>query len=223
MKQSNITIFKTSFVNNQAVCHNEMCIDDSENLHFAPQGGALAIYESDLLIKYSIFDSNCASRLGGAIHAIKSTINISTTTCVNNSAANNENDSTTYGGVLCSNQSAINFTECNLNFNRADYGGVMATVRSILVIDNDTFIDNSAKRGGGVIISYQDHVCAVRNHFMNNYSGERGGSVTAAWSSIVATTNSFINSTSYAAGVVFAGGYYKLQLEYIQPKFCKTW
>ena len=90
-----------------------MCMNDSENLHFAPQGGALAIYESNLLTKYSILDSNCASRLGGAIHAIKSTIKIFATTGVNNLAANND---TTHGGVLYSNQSTISFTECNLNF-----------------------------------------------------------------------------------------------------------
>ena len=72
----NISILNTTFANNQAVCHDELC-----NKRFTvPRGGALAVQTSNLLIQSTIFNSNHANGLGGAIFTIQSNIKTIATT-----------------------------------------------------------------------------------------------------------------------------------------------
>ena len=55
----NISILNTTFANNQAAYHDELC--RNKNLLTVPRGGTLAVKKCNL---YTIFNSNHANRLG---------------------------------------------------------------------------------------------------------------------------------------------------------------
>ena len=200
----NISILNTTFADNQAVCHDELC----RNKRLAvPRGGALAVQTCNLLIQSTIFNSNHTNGLGGAMHTIQSNIRAIATIFFNNSAVTVMNESITNsgsGGVLSALISTINFTKSTFTFNRANYGGAMYTQTSIITLINNTFTDNNAKFDGGVLRSFTDYnVHVIRCQFINN-SATDGGSISADKSNINSTQNVFSHNYAKKDAIMIA-------------------
>lgn len=137
-------------------------------------GGAISLYDSDVIVKNSYFESNQAKN-GGAISILNGMGNL---TVINSSFY--KNNASDRGGAL--DVEALNtynvkyFAEVvNSTFesNCAEYGG--AIVGGDNTISNCVFIQNTAKVWGGAVL-FNDTISTIDNSIFENNKAEAGSS-----------------------------------------------
>ena len=199
---NHINISKSTFINNQATIIDRLFASyDGRNNIQRTVGGAVAIFNTTMVINGSIFINNTSSEdgEGGALSIQqKSVTNIHDSEFLGNSA-------NTSGGALFIRESDVIINRGKFQQNNASKGGVMGLMQhSTIALINSTFMRNSAKLSGGVasidqssnlhdshglFIHNRAHkaggvLCAIRSGLMLNYSifsfnhaNENGGAI----------------------------------------------
>ena len=129
------------------------------------QGGAIAVYGSQVTLTGCVFEDNTASSIGGAIYLTDYNESIIGCEFRNNHAV--EGGAIYLGSGNCTIDS--NLFEGNV----ADFGGAIrvgGTPVTLAVSDN-TFQSNSAATNGSAIMTRRDNISFVDNLFVDNQSG----------------------------------------------------
>ena len=208
---STVTINSTTFKNNtaefgdgaiDAFLSSNITIDSSTFIHnSAYENGAVSVEDSVITIYSSTFINNTATADdGGAIGALRSTVSIDSSTFANNIAVS--------GGAVASSQvsrPATMIRNCIFLNNTASNSGGAVSTDLYTIIDNSTFIENTARLGGAVLaigtIAISDSV------FINNivyrddyYSGHGGALYIDLRNSTIVDNCTFINNIANSDG-----------------------
>lgn len=195
-------------------------------------GGVIDVYTSGVITIYnSFFAYNIGEDDAGVINSFGMVIlSIYNSTFINNSATDDggviyvrQANSVTIGGSTFIGNSAHQggvatvtamfqnittmLTNCTLSHNTADFGGVIATLASgVVVIDHSIFNYNRGFFQGGVVYAFQSGRIFIDNStFVSNTAGT--GGVVAVFRNIVVqvATSAFIsNNASNDGGAIYA-------------------
>ena len=124
---------------------SSFCIANStfSNNHAVSWSGVLYAYDSSINITNSYFMNNGAHN-GGVLYASDSSLTITSSSFINNRAG--------HGGILLTSYSSFSITTSDFTYNSAGHGGVMyADLSSLITIIGDTYVNNLANYGGGVV------------------------------------------------------------------------
>ena len=106
--------------------------------------------------------------IGGALYAAFSTVLVSRTAFMSNTAE--------VGGAAFAVHSSVNFSHCTISYNRGIQGGaITVTAQSTVHIDGSTFSRNSARYSGGVILAYYNSMATVSNSIITHNRAGYGG------------------------------------------------
>lgn len=183
----NINIINNTFINNTATSHGGVSCVFSTHVTFAgctfinnsaPSSGAIHFHSAGNLVDNCTFINNRANGTGddgyaGAVGLVYSTnggVTISNSKFFNNSANN-------YGGAIevqggGSNAKIVN---CTLENNSAGYGGAIRIQGSNTLVENSTFINNSAITNGGAISITGDDTIVSNSIIANNTAANGAG------------------------------------------------
>ena len=169
-------------------------------------GGALVITSSTVNISSTYFVNNSA-KMGGAIYSqMESNINIINCTFVNNSATGCGDDGC-HGGALFIDRGCT-VTAHNSTFinNSARYGGgAIATFQgTFLDSAHNLFSSNRVGKCGGVISTYSHGKIGINKSFYTNNTGTNGGAIcTLSYGNVTVNNSSFENNKGVDSGGVF--------------------
>ena len=137
---------------------------------------------------------NRASRRGGAIRAVRSTINLTNSSFVNNQARAS-------GGAVFGFQSVVSFSFSLFLGNSAEEkGGAISVASSNVTVTACAFRNNSASNSGGAINTAASIANFANNSFYSNFALKRGGAVFANESSLCLLGNSFVRNDVRISG-----------------------
>ena len=193
----------------------------------AYQGGAISspIYNTNLTITHSRFESNSAQQRGGAISVEFGNLTLQTSNLSNNSAGlvggavdlqrngpyvmeNNTfaNNNAMSGGALAmeSIEEAVAVKGNLFSGNHASlYGGALfemsAYSSSYLTIENNTFFANQANEGSGAL-DIEDAALIRNNTFSNNRAPQKGASLYIGYNADVNLVNNIFEQNLDTAG-----------------------
>lgn len=156
-KGSNIAVINSTFVGNYAVCPRGRPATQVFN------GGAIAVYYSQINSSHSHFNGNRACKDGGSLFIWYSVMSSNSDHFNNNSAGRN-------GGAMSAYKSTTYGSGSHFENNRADKnGGVVSMERSsTLNIVKSYFNDNNARIRGGVILASHSTINSHSSHFSSN-------------------------------------------------------
>ena len=137
-RESNIIIRNSTFISNRATsCQNELCYGGALFVHGT---GKVSIFECN-------FENNTSDRDGGMAAIFNATLLVS-------HCYIDENTATRYGGAVAlyqrSNLSISESTSFYHNLAGEEGGTLYAELDGLVSIDNSTFVNNSAIRGGAI-------------------------------------------------------------------------
>lgn len=185
----NQTITNNKFINNAAnstggaiTANGNQTITNNEFINnTAPSGGAI-YFTGKQNISNNKFENNNATGFGGAIYSNKT----SNSTIENNTFINN---TATEGGALF-----IDFPQNAQLDNKSKYNNT-----NVSVISN-TFTDNSALSGGGVVIYANDSLVKNNTFTGNNASRYGGGALVTGGNNTAIILNNFTNNSAFLYG-----------------------
>ena len=207
---STATIIHCSFINLNGSLYNMSTSNTPDSIS---HGGAIASYQSNLIIIGSNFEGNSAN-LGRAIYATtECDIIILNSTFTNNQAVcykencmdESLSDSTSGQGgaiVLLESRLLIQYTIFDSHY-ASTSGGVIQALKSNITVLGTSFINNSVSvnQTGGVINANQSILNFTTNAFNYNWAGN-GGVMFTSWSDIIVNNNTFTNNNGMnTAGV----------------------
>ena len=188
----------------------------------ATSGGVIATYNSIANIQNCIFYNSSATRFGGAIYSIKSTLNIQKSSF--------ESSNAKYGGVIYANATKVSLKDSQFSKSQSySFGGVIASFSSQLDLNNVDFNDYaSLNDAGGAIYTiggtlkvadslfkdgYSDFGGAICNlktdssisssEFINNTATYYGGSIYNMYGNVALNSNKFTNTHAVSGGTIF--------------------
>ena len=167
---------------------------------YAEYGGAIYISGGILDIKNSNFISTVAYNYGGAIAALN-TKNIS----ISKSRFNKLVSLNDAGGAIYIFSSALTaedimFTDCN-----ASFGGAIASLKSNLILEGITAVNNTANWYGGAIYHMYGGVCLSNSTFSKNNARNGAALFIDNSTSLTVINNNFTqNNASICAGAVYS-------------------
>ena len=147
--------------------------------------------------------------VGGALFTTSSNVSVINTNFFRNEAE--------IGGALLAYKSIITICHCTHNYNRVLYsGGVMATVESLVDIDNSAFTKNVASREffsiGGVIATIGGSFDITSSTFTNSSAAYGGGVLATIGGSFNITCSIFTNNSVTNLGGVMLTFYGSLNI-----------
>ena len=176
---SNSLIKDCKFINNSAISSSKdafshagaACIREGvtyENCLFegnsADRGGALTAHCS-ATVKNCTFLSNLANDFGGAIYNVNEVASIN----LNVSDCNFEYNSADYGGAINLEGNSITVEDCNFNENHAFVdGGAIYINSKVLDIYDSNFTSNDAKHNGGAVYVNGESTTVQDSYFKSN-------------------------------------------------------
>ena len=204
LTQTNTNIERCSFISNRAGIQTPVLYYDYYGM--LGTGGALRVISSNLSISSSWFDSNEAKG-GGAIYIkTEGTGNmISITNCafVNNKAAKYTDGGALY--VYSDRTTAVVVDNSTFVNNTADYGGAVYLDIALFHDYQNVFHSNRAWQNGGAIYSSDSMITTDSSNYRNNKAGYGGGAVYADYSSIAVNHSSFYkNKADYDGGAIIS-------------------
>ena len=152
-------------VNNCSVFLNDSYFHNNQVYYGYRLGGSIAVYQGIIYITGSML-SNSRAQKGAALYLSQS-IGVFNLSNISGSRAIDE------GGVLYSVNSSLGFYHSRLVSNIATRGGALLISKSITVIENCSFVGNSAigRGDGGVIYAMIESGLAAKScHFKNNFA-----------------------------------------------------
>ena len=169
-------------------------------------GGAIALRESDILIKNCTFHNNYSPHAGGAI-----SVNYSSNPIISRCVFY-DNYAKDYAGAVMAYVGANPIISNNLFFNNyADRGGALIFYKSAGgILLNNTIADNTAKLGGAVYLKYNSSPEIINNIIWNNQANIYGSQVYNSGSTNNNTRyyyNNIEGGLSGFGGVTFNGDY----------------
>ena len=180
VQQSNIS--NCSFYNNGYV---DMYDSRSRFYYHDQGGGALYVWDSNVILIRNIFQNNSAMN-GGVFYIVGGTLTLTDNIFLNNSAK--------YGGVFYVRYSTINATGNTFQNNTAEVGGVFSVIYSTIKATG-TFQNNTADVGGVLSIT-NSTINFVRNIFQKNLCTKLGGTIFARKDNIIEH-----NRAEYGGGI----------------------
>ena len=129
------------------------------------QGGAIAVYGSQVTLVGCVFEDNTASSIGGAVHL--SDYNRSIVDC------EFRNNNAVEGGAIYLGSGTCSFEGSLFEGNSANFGGAIRIGGTpvILTASGNVFRSNSAGTNGSAIMTRRDDIDIVDNLFAGNLSG----------------------------------------------------
>ncbi|NLE38674.1 MAG: choice-of-anchor C family protein, partial [Pirellulaceae bacterium] len=155
-----------------------------------------------LAIADSRFESNLATRHGGAIQAYRE-LTASSVTFVDNSATD------AGGAVRVFHAYAAVFQDCSFtgNVSGVDGGGIYIRNGRSCEITGSTFDQNRAEASGGAVYLYDGSLIVEGSLFLSNSARDYGGAIWSARTSTLARCTFELNSTDvYDGGALGASG-----------------
>ena len=198
-----INISNSTFIKNQAIIidrHSASC--DSRNNVQRAVGGAVAIFNTTMVISDSIFINNTVNENGeeGALSIQqKSVTNIYDSEFLGNSA-------NTTGGALFIRELNVVIKRSTFQQNNASEGGVMSLIQSsTIALINSTFMRNSAKLSGGVAsIDQSSQLRDSHGLLIHNRAHKAGGVLYAVRSGLVLNYSIFsFNQANENGGAIY--------------------
>ena len=188
---SNVTIKNSSFTFNNATGQSELCFGGAV---FTDGTGKMIIFDSN-------FENNTSDRDGGMAAVFNGTLSVSNCNVCHNTATRSGGAVAIYlGSTLFSEQTSF----CH-NIANESGGTLYAEENSSISVNNEcTFVNNSAKRYGGVI-HLQSSSATVDSSMFQCNAGISGGVVYAKSYASVSMSNSNINDNkaNHHGGVVY--------------------
>ena len=133
----------------------------------------LHLMHANAIVANCAFENNRA-KVGAAVSATNSTVNMTSTVIQGNSGRNG-------GGVFLSMCSSLSMKECNFSKNHASkYGGGIWSNSSWITGDDVTFANNSADDNGGGIYCQENSHMSISNSSFVNKNAPSGASVKLA-------------------------------------------
>ncbi len=170
--------------------------DNTFQNNHAHSGGALAAIDSTLSLTGNTFQDNSADSAGGAIAAFNSQLAPVEDTTFENNKAN-------YGGGLYVYNTEFNgsalFTENSAN----EGGGSVYAYRSIFLFKHTTIVNNSARDGGGLLLSSDSKLyigSGIVLHLTNNSATRTGGAIKVEDNNPYATCTTLTRAYSVTSG-----------------------
>ena len=136
-------------------------------------GGALYVVQSIGYVVLSVFDSNSAKSLGGAVFMeSKSSLQLENTTFTNNNATDG-------GAIYIDSNSKLQVNMCSFwkNFGTRTGGAIRLKSYSTAVIKDCHFMSNHAVGGGAVSINDPEHFSMHSTSLLRNVASNTGGAV----------------------------------------------
>ena len=217
--RSNASIANSLFVGNRAQSGGAIhATDDStlslENNVFdsnrAIRGGAIMTSVSSSI---SILNNNFSNNIGlygGALNIEQSEVNVISTIFHNNSAQDDYNSWSQYGGAMYCNNATIIIDDVTLVSNRARLGGGIYAIRysTVTITGNSVVSHNYADYGGGgIYVSSSSSFSLYDNSRVdNNHAGYCGGGIYAISNcTLFIAGNNTINSNQawYGGGGIY--------------------
>lgn len=176
----------------------------------AEYGGAIFIECGILQISNSLFIDNYAYNYGGSIAALyDSEIFINNSKFKNSKSLNDaggafylleskmystnvtiDNSAATFGGAIASLNSLMNINNINAKNNFAKYdGGVIYQMYNDISISESNFINNSARSGGAIFVDDIGIFKLIYNNFENNHANFIGNSIYSLFVNFTITEN----------------------------------
>lgn len=186
-------IVSESIGNSPSFVYLDNCIFNNS---FAFNGGAIALKNSNLVIENSRFSNSKAKRLGGAIYAINSNVNIDKSCFFMNNAS--------YGGVIYSESSIVEFKNSNVNESWSySFGGAIASKYSDITIDNCYFVNFTAETdAGGAAYNFKGNLNIKNSSFVDGCA-EFGGVFSNLHANLTILSSRFIDvGTNHQGGVI---------------------
>ena len=186
-------------------------------------GAAIIVNGSEVSIMHSKFERNSAVFGGGAIFVtLESKAIISCSTFTDNHVDRKEHRISyiyflsPHGGALYSDDGCTIVID-NSSFikNSALCGGVLSSKNSRLFVQQSNFTDNSVSDNGGVIASDTSLLYLVKNQFINNFAHLAGGVFNLDHTNSTIIDSVFINNEAQNGGVIHVLG-----LSYISLDAC---
>ncbi|UCD75742.1 MAG: right-handed parallel beta-helix repeat-containing protein [Phycisphaerales bacterium] len=151
-------------------------------------GGGLYAYQAAPVVAGCIFDDNAAPE-GGALYDLSEVdCTISATAFTDNTAAN--------GGAIylarAGQTPTMTLDGCTFTGNSGPvggpgYGGAIYVIQAAMVINDNSFFDNSVNRDGGAIFIEEGSLSATSTEFQWNAADLRGGAVYATVAEVTLT------------------------------------
>jgi C1A family cysteine protease len=188
----------------------------------AVSGGVIATYNSIANIQNCVFYNSSASRFGGVIYGIKSTLNIRDSSFELSNAkyggsiyANSTNlslkdsefsqsQALSFGGVIASFSSKLDINHVSFNDYASldDAGGAIYTIAGTLNVTDSTFA-NGYSDFGGAICNLKTDSSIRGSEFINNTALYYGGSIYNMYGNVVLKGNSFKDTHAASGGTIF--------------------
>jgi len=187
----------------------------------ASKNGGAIYTKGSTSITNTIFQSNVAGGNGGAIYNYKSTLKVSKSKFTTNKITGKEND----GGAIYNSKGKLYISTSSFTKNKVTGsigGGGAIGNNGLLVLDSSNFTSNSAKYGGGAIITYTGGSGNILNsQFISNSISKGDGGAIAIYGGTYTIKNSNFQSniakdtTKYTGdgGAIYNQG--KLTIKYV--------
>ena len=193
--ETNLTLVNSSFVSNRfGSCLDIFDVNTESNISVRI-GGAILVTNSNISIIKCNFLANSAE-IGGAIYFHDfSNISIVNSTFINNRAVIN----------------SAHIQDCWANNSSGEAksaGGVLATFKSRLVIDNCSFTNNTSEAGeGGALSIQQESFTNIhKSEFHGNRANGSGGAIIIAiLSNVTIESSEFLSNIADQGGAMYIG------------------
>ena len=214
-QNSNITINDSTFFGNQVknVKFDTRCLPHwTENkAKFGPcSGGAIAMFQSRLIINGSTFSNNTSECANGGAGALS--VQEDSHAAIDNSEFWNNNVNAFGGAVTIARRSTMIINNCTFHNNSASQGGVMYVMLSaVIVVNHSNFTNNSANLSGGAITTDQSSQLNISGSQFIRNKASTGGALSAARSKVNFTDSILSNNKATESG----GAVYILQSDIV--------
>lgn len=167
---------------------------------YADDGGAIVVLAASPTIERCAFESNTATRTGGAVLCGQAFGDNSAPSFRNCTFSSN---SAVSGGAVAANYSLPAFTDCTFTRNSADLGGSLDCFLATPKLWRCLFVENTARRGGAVRCSNYASPEIISCTFYGNSATENGSGIDSADSS-PSVDHCIIAKGSEGAAAVYA-------------------
>ena len=163
----------------------------------ARYGGVIYAEGGNLTILNSQFYNNYAGGFGGAISCRNTKINISKTNFRNITSLNDA------GGSIYLLYSTMHASNITITNSKANFGGAITSLSSIISMNDSLLINNTARYDGGAIYAMYGEANITTSKFINN-TADNGGAVYINGVLSNISSNEFTNNTAFRiAGAIY--------------------
>lgn len=171
------------------------------------EGGALAILIGDLNIDNSSFTGNTASTGGGVSIIQQGDVTVDGSTFEKNTATYEGDDYGGGGGAIFNQEGDISISNSEFNLNEALYGGGIYTSNGNTEIIDSSFVENTAKRGGGAayLSNHEDNEIVIKGSEFNGNEALEGGALYFYTGEASIEGSTFTDNTADVGGAIRNG------------------